>query len=298
MNLQQLRYLVSAADTGSFSGAARREQVSQPVMSRALHGLERELDVELFRRDGRRLVVTETGAAVVASARQALRAIEELRATAAHAAAGRDLVVTATPTNSTLFAPILSGFIDRHPQVRVRLSRAADSREVHTLVADQVADLGFCDVETEVAPDELHHEPLWLADVVLVSPAGGGLPAVLPRSRLAELPLVLPTPESGRRGMIDDLVTEASGQPPSPILATDERTAWVTSAQYGIGAFVTYRAAAAVLDNVAVSELDPPLETTIGFVHRRDALSADGRALVAAARELEPPEGCRAIPPG
>jgi DNA-binding transcriptional LysR family regulator len=294
MNLQQLAYLVGAADTGSFSGAARREHVSQPVMSRALHGLERELGVKLFRREGRRLVLTETGGAVVASARRALQAIDELRATAALAAAGRDLVVAATPTNSTLFAPILSGFIDRNPHLRVRLSRAADTREVCTMVAEQHADLGFCDLD-DADIDGLQRKPLWRADVVLVAPVGSGLPPVLPRSRLADLPLVLPTPESGRRGLIEGLVTEAGGRPPSPVLATDERTAWVTSAQHGIGAFVTYRAVASNLDHVALSELDPPLDTDVGFVHRRDGLTADGLALVAAARELEPPAGCRAL---
>jgi DNA-binding transcriptional LysR family regulator len=297
MNLQQLRYLVSAADTGSFSGAARREHVSQPVMSRALHGLERELGVVLFRREGRRLVLTETGNALVASARRALQAIDEFRATAALAAGGRDLVVTATPTNSTLLAPVLSGFIDGNPHLRVRLARAADSREVCTKVAEGNADLGFCDIDLEADAETagLVCEPLWLAEVVVVSPADGDLPAVLPRARLADLPLVLPTPESGRREMIEGLVREAGGRPPSPVLATDERTAWATSAQHGIAAFVTYRAAASMLDHVAVSVLDPPLETTIGFVHRADGLTSDGRALVAAAHELEPPLGCRAF---
>src|SRR3954464_12165637 len=146
MNLQQLRYLVAAADTGSFSGAARREYVSQPVLSRALRGLERELGVEVFRREGRRVVVTDGGAAVVAAARRVLDAIDDLHVTAAGEAERRDLVVTATPTNSSLFAPILSAFIDRHPHVRMRLSRAPDTAAVCATVTDRTADLGFCDV--------------------------------------------------------------------------------------------------------------------------------------------------------
>jgi DNA-binding transcriptional LysR family regulator len=295
MNLQQLRYLVSAADTGSFSGAARREYVSQPVLSRALRGLERELGVEVFRREGRRVVVTDSGTTVVAAARRVLDAVDELHATAAREAEQRGLVVTATPTNSTLFAPILSGFMDRHPHVRMRLSRAPDTAAVHAMVADRTADLGFCDVEAHEELDGLHHEPLWRADVVLVSPATSGFPPVVPRSRLAELPLVLPTPESGRRGMIEDLVTDAGGRKPSPVLATDERTAWVTSAQHGIGSFVTYRAIASTLDQVTVSALEPPLQTEIGFVYRRDGLTTEGRAVIELARELAPPPGCHPL---
>ena len=295
MNLQQLRYLVSAADTGSFSGAARREHVSQPVLSRALRGLERELGVEVFRREGRRVVVTDSGAAVVAAARRVLDAVDDVHATAAREAERRDLVVTATPTNSTLFAPILSGFMERQPHVRMRLRRAPDTAAVCTMVADRTADLGFCDVDANEPLDGLHHDPLWRADVVLVSPATSGFPPVVPRARLADLPLVLPTPESGRREMIEGLVTDAGGRTPSPVLATDERTAWVTSAQHGIGSFVTYRAIASTLDQVTVSDLDPPLEVMIGFVHRRDALTAESRAVIELARTLTPPPGCHAL---
>jgi len=295
MNLQQLRYLVSAADTGSFSGAARREHVSQPVLSRALRGLERELGVEVFRREGRRVVVTDSGAAVVAAARRVLDAVDDVHATAAREAERRDLVVTATPTNSTLFAPILSGFMERQPHVRMRLSRAPDTAAVCTMVADRTADLGFCDVDANEQLDGLHHDPLWRADVVLVSPAASGFPPVVPRARLAELPLVLPTPESGRREMIEGLVTDAGGRTPRPVLATDERTAWVTSAQHGIGSFVTYRAIAATLDQVTVSALDPPLEVMIGFVHRREGLTAESRAVIELARTLPPPPGCHAL---
>jgi len=295
MNLQQLRYLVSAADTGPFSGAARREHVSQPVLSRALRGLERELGVEVFRREGRRVVVTDSGAAVVAAARRVLDAVDDVHATAAREAERRDLVVTATPTNSTLFAPILSGFMERQPHVRMRLSRAPDTAAVCTMVADRTADLGFCDVDANEQLDGLHHDPLWRADVVLVSPAASGFPPVVPRARLAELPLVLPTPESGRREMIEGLVTDAGGRTPRPVLATDERTAWVTSAQHGIGSFVTYRAIAATLDQVTVSALDPPLEVMIGFVHRREGLTAESRAVIELARTLPPPPGCHAL---
>lgn len=292
MNLQQLRYLVSAADAGSFSGAARREHVSQPVLSRALRGLERELGVEVFRREGRRVVVTDGGANVVAAARRVLHAVAELQSVAERETEQRELVVSATPTNSMLFTPILLGFMDRHPRVRMRLSRAPDTAAVCAMVAERTADLGFCDMESNALGGGLHHEPLWRADVVLVSPASSGFPAVVPRARLAELPLVLPTPESGRREMIDELVTDAGGRRPSPVLATDERTAWVTSAQHGIGAFVTYRATAVGLDGVTLSALDPPLHATIGFVHRGDDLSAEGRAVIDLARALAPPPGC------
>ncbi len=293
MNLQQLCYLVAAADAGSLSGAARTERVTQPVVSRALHGLERELHVELFRRHGRRLVLTEAGEAIVVAARRALDAVEDVHRTARRSAHGAELVVVATPTNSTLITPIFTSFLQHAPNASLRLCRAADMEEAITMVDTGAADLAFGDIEGRTDTDTLHFRALWDVDVVVVAPRGSGLPPSLPRARLAELPLVLPPNQSERRKLIDELVTTAGGALPTPVLATDERSAWITSAQQGIGAFISYRAAAGDLDQVEMIELDPPLRTVVGFVHRH-AVSPDADAFLRQAEESIPPPGCRA----
>ena len=56
MNLKQLPYFVSIAETGSLSAAARRSGVSQPAISNYLQELERELQITLFRRVRGRMV--------------------------------------------------------------------------------------------------------------------------------------------------------------------------------------------------------------------------------------------------
>jgi LysR family cyn operon transcriptional activator len=53
MNLQQLRYLVATADEGTMTSAATACHVAQPVLTRAVRALERELGVLLLRRRGR-----------------------------------------------------------------------------------------------------------------------------------------------------------------------------------------------------------------------------------------------------
>jgi DNA-binding transcriptional LysR family regulator len=292
MNLQQLRYLVSAADTGSISGAARAQRVSQPVVSRALHDLEREYRVVLFRRDGRRQTLTDAGEAVVASARRVLDAVEDVSRTAQRVAQSPELVVVATPTNSTLLSPIVASFMRHQPHTALRLRRASAMDEVVRMVAAGDAELGFGDIDTTPDTDSLHFNALWTADVVLVSPIGSDLPPVVPRARLAELNLVLPPGGSERREMIDDIVTEAGGHRPSAVLATDERSAWISSAQQGLASFVSYKAVAAEIDHVETRPLEPPVHTTVGFVHRADGLSADGHALLHQAAQCDAPTGC------
>ncbi len=296
MNLQQLRYLVAAADTGSLSGAARAERVSQPVVSRALHGLEHELHVALFRREGRRLALTGAGETVVASARRALDAVEDVHRTARRSTLGGELVVVATPTNSTLITPVFTSFLQRAPHASLRLCRAAEMEEAIAMVGTELADLAFGDIEGRTDTAGLRFRPLWDVDVVVVAPRGSGFPPSLPRAQLADLPLVLPPQHSERRALIDEFVTSAGGALRTPVLATDERSAWITSAQQGIGAFLSYRAAAHDLEQIEIIELDPPLRTVVGFVHRRDHPSGDAEAFVRRAEESVPPPGCTSRP--
>jgi DNA-binding transcriptional LysR family regulator len=298
MNLQQLRYLVAAADTGSLSGAARVERVSQPVVSRSLHGLEREFDVQLFRLDGRRLALTDAGAAVVATARRALDAADEVERTARRHSTAAQLVLAATPTNTTLLRSVLSAFLGSQPYTALHLRRARDMQDVVAAVRAGDAELGFGDLAS-VRPDEgLELVPLWTAEVVVVSPPGTDLPAVVPVTALGTLRFALPEAGSDRRQMIDDLVHGATGRQPAPALVSDERSTWIASAQQGIGSFLSYRAVVSDVAGVDRRALEPPIVIEVGFVHRASGLSPRGRDLLATAGAHTPPLGCEpAAPP-
>jgi molybdenum-dependent DNA-binding transcriptional regulator ModE len=59
--LDQLRILKAIAAEGSFKRAADSLYVSQPAVSLQVQNLERQLDVPLFDRGGRRAQLTEAG---------------------------------------------------------------------------------------------------------------------------------------------------------------------------------------------------------------------------------------------
>jgi DNA-binding transcriptional LysR family regulator len=284
MNLRQLQYLVAAADAGSVSGAARTLGVSQPVVSRALRNLEREYQVALFRLSGRSLGLTEAGRAVVTSARNALDAIEDVDRTAHRAAVGAALVLVSTPTNTALLSPILTQFVKNRPDTAVRLCRAGDIDEVCTVVARREAELGFGDVGDRSDTANLRVELIGQVNVVVVSPIGTHLPRAVSVDSLSSVPLVLPPSASGRRRLIDDLITAAGGQLPVPAFVTDERAAWISSAQQGVGSFLSYRAVAEELPGVELRPLDPPQNVDVGFVYRPDELSSEARELLHLAR--------------
>ena len=89
MNLRDLQYVVSVADVGHFGRASQACHVSQPTLSGQILKLEAEIGVQIFEREGRRVLVTERGQAIVAHARRALAAVADLTA---EARAARDPV--------------------------------------------------------------------------------------------------------------------------------------------------------------------------------------------------------------
>lgn len=72
MNDMQLRYLLSIAETGSFTRTAERYFVSQPTVSSQIKQLERELGFRLFSRIKNNCTLTEAGEEYVAFLRETL----------------------------------------------------------------------------------------------------------------------------------------------------------------------------------------------------------------------------------
>ena len=68
MNWQMLQFdwakaraFFATAETGSLSGAARALNLAQPTVGRQVEALEQELDVVLFERIGKKLLLTPAG---------------------------------------------------------------------------------------------------------------------------------------------------------------------------------------------------------------------------------------------
>lgn len=75
MDLQQLRYFLTLAKTGSFVRAAEEESVAQPSLSQQIKKLETSLGAPLFDRLGRGVRLTHYGQALVSRAEQILRSV-------------------------------------------------------------------------------------------------------------------------------------------------------------------------------------------------------------------------------
>ena len=78
VSLDQLQAFVAAAETGSFSAAARKLRRAQSVVSTHVANLEADLGLELFRREGRNPSLTRAGQRLLQEARVVLERREHL----------------------------------------------------------------------------------------------------------------------------------------------------------------------------------------------------------------------------
>ncbi len=127
------RAFCATADAGSLSAAARKLGLTQPTLSRQVASLEAGLGVALFERVGKRLVLTDTGRALLEHAR-AMAAAADAMALAAEGKAqdvtGR-VVISAT---DAFAAYLLPGIIEH-----VRAS--APQVTVVVVATDSISDL-------------------------------------------------------------------------------------------------------------------------------------------------------------
>lgn len=76
MTLNQLHYVITVADCRSMNEASRSLFISQPSLSAAVKELEREIGIEIFRRNNRGISVTPAGEEFLGYARQVVEQYE------------------------------------------------------------------------------------------------------------------------------------------------------------------------------------------------------------------------------
>lgn len=81
MTLQQLKYVVTVAKTGTISDAARELFLSQPSLTKSVQELEKEMNITIFDRTNKGISISKEGEIFLGYARQVLEQAELLEGT-------------------------------------------------------------------------------------------------------------------------------------------------------------------------------------------------------------------------
>ncbi|TAF51719.1 MAG: LysR family transcriptional regulator [Oscillatoriales cyanobacterium] len=212
--LDQLRILKAIASEGSFKRAADSLYVSQPAVSLQVQNLERQLDVPLFDRGGRRAQLTEAGHLLLSYGEKILtlcqetcRALEDLQNLQ-----GGTLIVGASQTTGTYLLPRMIGaFRKLYPDVAVQL-HVHSTRRTSWSVANGQVDLAIVGGEM---PSDLQESlavvPYAKDELALILPVSHPLvkAEVIEKEDLYNLQFITLDAQSTIRKVIDQVLSRS-----------------------------------------------------------------------------------------
>jgi LysR family transcriptional regulator, carnitine catabolism transcriptional activator len=292
MEARQLRYFLAVVDQGSVTKAAATLHLAQPSLSQSLRSLERELEVELFHRAGRGLVLSAAGATLVGPARQVLRdleaatgAVQEVR----ELRSGQLTIGTLATLAVDPVAELVGTFRTRHPGITIHLAAPEDVLDVGQLVRTGQCELGFAHV---LIPDpDLVTIPLATQRVLAVLPPGSQPDPgrALGLRQLATLSWVASPPGTSTRIMLDEGLATL-GVAAAIAVQTPHREAIIPLVLAGAGATLLPEALAreAGRRGAVICQTKPALSRRIAVVHRAAVLSPAAAAFIDL---LAPPRG-------
>jgi len=165
--LNALRVFEAAARHLSFKEAAAELSITQAAVSHQIKSLEEYLGVELFRRAGRGVQLTEAARACLPRLREGFEALAAAVETIRERAAESDLLITAPPVfTARWLMPRLADFSRREPKIELRVF--ASSKMVDAGALDSPTLVSGLDLREEESGVEIHlgsgHYPGYRAD--------------------------------------------------------------------------------------------------------------------------------------
>lgn len=173
MKLRQLEYIVEVARRGlNVSNVAEILHTAQPGISTQIRLLEEELNIQIFERNGKRLVgITQPGQTIVAMAEKILREVEDIKQVGSEFSqedAGTFSLAT-THTQARYALPkAIKAFKEVYPNVRLRI-HLGNPTQVSEMVLSGVADLAITS-ETAQMHKALITMPCYEWDFCIITP--------------------------------------------------------------------------------------------------------------------------------
>ncbi|WP_327654267.1 LysR family transcriptional regulator [Streptomyces sp. NBC_00483] len=168
LDLRKLRYFVTVADQLHFGRAADELHIAQPVLSRQIRALEKDLGATLFTRDRHGVELTDAGRQLLDDAVPLLASTHAVRRRVSAAAGGKRRLMVGFRAGVAVI-PAARAFEERHPDVAVDVQRIEGDDQAAMLLDGRI-DVGY--VRLPIDEAGLRVTPLYTEPRVAVLPAG------------------------------------------------------------------------------------------------------------------------------
>lgn len=271
MELKQLEFFISVAEFGNMTKAAQHHYVSQPNITVAIKKLEEELGVELFKREYKKMTLTDKGHQFYNSTKQVLaqlqNAVDEIK-DERNKRSGTVTIGIPPMISAYLFTPLLNHFRHEYPQWELNILVEGSVGVSDRVLADE-ADLGIVIIDN-ISP-KLESVPLFKSEHKLCIPKNH------PFNKLSQVPFSLLKDESLILMKIDSVhrqnvlsLCESCGFLPKIVLSSNQVETNINSVANGFGLSFLLDIAKLDRNDVQLISMSPPLTVTIGLVWRKN----------------------------
>jgi DNA-binding transcriptional LysR family regulator len=166
LDIRSLRYFVETVRLESFTQAAENLHVTQSTISKMVRQLEEEVGDRLLIRQGRKLILTDTGRIVFARGQEMLATMRLLTREVRDTQTLRhgQLAIGIPPMINLLCTPVLTAFRARHPDIALTLQEDT-GQAIERQVAAGELEIGMtvlpADPALELAVDTVARYPIW-----------------------------------------------------------------------------------------------------------------------------------------
>jgi DNA-binding transcriptional LysR family regulator len=201
IDLLKIEAFLHAAETLSFSEAARQMHLSQPTISHHIKMLEHEFSVELFDRSGPGIHLTEAGRLLLPWARRLVRESIEMQtimASLQDKIVGHLRIACSTTSGKYILPQLAARFHNRYPWVHVTILACTPEHVVPRLLEAE-ANLGV--LSREAFEEGLDSQEFFTDFILLIVPPDhpwASRPSIEPAD-LIEAPFIMREPTSGTR---------------------------------------------------------------------------------------------------
>ncbi|AFJ48690.1 LysR family transcriptional regulator [Shimwellia blattae] len=293
MDIRTLRYFVEVVRQQSFTRAAEKMFVTQPTISKMLRNLEDELNCTLLIRDGRRLLLTDTGRVVYERGLTILAEFVQLEAELGdinHLNKGL-LRLGIPPMVGTMMAGPISIYRKRYPGVALKISESGGLAGQQAVLNGEL-DLAMTALPVEDDNQLLGSKLLFSYPLCVLVPRAApwqGMTAVEPEY-LADQPLLIYNEDFALSRQLMQLFTDR-GITPHIAMRSGQWDFLAAMVQAGIGVAIMPEPVCQKLDQASLMwlPLNSDLQWKLGMIWREGVyLSHSARAWIRGCEDYWP----------
>lgn len=206
-----LEIFVTAAHLQNFSATAQTLHISQPAITQRIQSLERQLQVQLFQRQGRRVSLSEEGAYLLPLAEDLLlrsKRLQEMMRSLQGEVVGHLILGCSTTSGKYVIPSLLARFCEKYPGVRATV-RVGSRLSMLELLRQYEVHFAFSTARIEHS--EIIYHRFFDDEVVLIAPhchPWAEREAITPPELLLER-VILREERSGTYGAMKEALVEA-----------------------------------------------------------------------------------------